>query len=272
MANASDQFRQSDVTYWGIVALCCGGLAVLAANVSALLPSGVLLGLHSTRIGGASVEQLRAAVSELQSEAQLLRRENEQMTTRFTLHEQSSNEAVRRLGALEVSLPRLLEALPGPGAGASFDRSLPTASIGASGAVETFEAEGGSVRVELLPFSPPSAAPAASETGQPLPAPLTEAPEPDRFVPFAEGSFGIAIGPAIAAGEADALWDEMARTLGPLLAGFDPLLATEAESGASRLIAGPTTDFIEANVLCGRLTRIDIACEPMPYTGLALLR
>ncbi|MDN5850681.1 MAG: hypothetical protein L0H63_13765, partial [Nitrococcus sp.] len=63
MANASEQFRQSDVTRWAIVALVCAGLAVLAANVSALLPRSVLDGLHLTRLEGASVENLRSLVT-----------------------------------------------------------------------------------------------------------------------------------------------------------------------------------------------------------------
>ena len=57
MAKASEQFRQSDVTTWGIVALVLSGIAVMGANVSALMPRDVLAGLHKTRLEGASVDQ-----------------------------------------------------------------------------------------------------------------------------------------------------------------------------------------------------------------------
>ncbi len=35
----SEQFRQSDVTVWGIAALVCAGIAVLGANIGSLVPS-----------------------------------------------------------------------------------------------------------------------------------------------------------------------------------------------------------------------------------------
>jgi predicted nuclease with TOPRIM domain len=100
------------VTTWGIVALVLAGIAVMGANMSALMPQSLLAGLHKTRIGGASLEQLRGQVADLREETQRLRRENSVLAARFALEEQQGNEVTRRVGALEVSLPRLLEALP----------------------------------------------------------------------------------------------------------------------------------------------------------------
>ena len=127
MAKASEQFRQSDVTTWGIVALVCGALAVFGANVSALMPQGILAGLHKTRIEGASIDQLRTDVQNLSDVTTELRRENTMMVTRFALQEQSGNQVVQRVGALEVSLPKLIEALPST---AEIYRSSLTSSIG----------------------------------------------------------------------------------------------------------------------------------------------
>ena len=64
MLQAADQFRPSDVTFWGVIALVCGAVAVLSANVSAVMPEGVLAGLHSTRIEGANMSQVRAQLTD----------------------------------------------------------------------------------------------------------------------------------------------------------------------------------------------------------------
>jgi hypothetical protein len=91
----------------------------LAANVSALLPASVLNNLHKSRLGGASLEQLREDVARLNAETIGLRRDNGTLLNRFALQEQAGRQTVQRVGALEVSVPNLLEALP---AGAVVDR------------------------------------------------------------------------------------------------------------------------------------------------------
>ncbi len=258
MAKASEQFRQSDVTTWGIVALVLSGIAVMGANVSALMPQGVLAGLHKTRIEGASLEQLRVQVSDLRDEQIRLKRENGVLSARFSLDEQKGNEITRRVGALEVSLPVLLESLPDS---ANIDRSNLTAAIGKDPAL-VYEADGGSVVVRQQPMAEALPAPGA----QPLPEPVAVASIP---VPN-EAAFGVAIGPAMTFEQAPETWRDLTMKLGPLLFGLAPLLVDEANSDNQRIIVGPINQLSEATALCARLERLSVSCLPMPFTGTPL--
>ena len=99
----------------------------MSANISALIPQHVLAGLHKTRLEGASLQNLRDQVATLSSETQRLRNENSVLAARFLLDEQYGKEISRRVGALEVTLPKLIEVLPDD---AQIDRSNLTAAIG----------------------------------------------------------------------------------------------------------------------------------------------
>lgn len=261
LAKASEQFRQSDVTTWGIVALVLGGIAVMGANVSALVPQSVLAGLHKTRLEGASLEQLRAQVAELREETVRLKRDNGVLTARFALKEQQSNDVTRRVGALEVSLPRLLEALPD---GAAVDRSNLTAGIGRDPAL-VYQTDGGSVVVRQQPMAElPPIAPEA----QPLPAPVIQL----AAIPAqGDAAFGVALGASIISPEqAPEAWRDLNMKLGPLLFGLSPLLLDAADGTGQRIVVGPIPQLSEASALCARLERISVACLPMAYTGTPL--
>lgn len=256
MAKASEQFRQSDVAIWGGVALFAGAVAVLGANVSALIPQGMLAGLHQARLQGATLDQLRIQVADLRDQTLQLKRDNAVLTARFALEEEQGNAVKQRVGALEVSLPKLLEALPDT---AEIDRTNLTASIGEDN-VETFEADGGSVSVRQLPMI--EVAPM-----QPLPAdPVTTG----SIDTAAEPAFGIAIGPAVTPSQAPATWRDLSVKLGPLLFGLAPLVSEPENGGDSRIVAGPIVQLSEATALCQRLERVSIPCQPMPFTGTAL--
>ena len=253
MARASEQFQQTDIAVWGVIALVCGAVAVLSANVSAVLPQSVLAGLHKTRIEGASLDQLRIQVALLSDETRRLKNENSTMQTRFALQEQNDQESVQRIGALEVTMPRIIEALP---AGASIDPST-TAAIG-DGTPETFPAEGGSVSVQQRPLVPPVA-----EANQPLPPSVVEvAPA----VPNAN-AFGIAIGSTMDADQVPEGWNDLSNKVGTLLLGLSPLVAPAADGTGSRILVGPISELSEASALCARLERVSIACMPMPFVG-----
>lgn len=254
LARASEQFRQSDVTLWGMVALACAGLAVFGANISALVPQSVLGGLHQPRLSDVSIETLRRQVSDLGEQTARLRRENETLLSRFALQEKSGNEVMRRVGALEVSLPDLLEAIP---PAALVDRSSVTASIGADETL-TFDADGGSVAVRrsALPLALPDIG-----TGQPLPAPLAPQAAADG------GAYGIAVGAALPEEEAPGRWNDLSLKLGPLLFGLSPLLADAATGEDKRIVVGPFAEAAEAQALCQRFERVSISCLPMPYAG-----
>lgn len=247
MLQAADQFRPSDVTFWGVIALVCGAVAVLSANVSAVLPEGVLAGLHSTRIEGANMSQVRAQLTALQAETVRLRREATALQSRFALKEEGDGEITRRVGALEVSIPKLLEALP---AGAEIDRTNLTASI-PNGAVTIYDADGGSVAVTQKPMQI-----GATPLDQPLPDPI---PNPMAF--------GLALGPEVAADAAPAQWQATVAGVEGMLNGLGALLADQSESSAKRIVAGPVDDPDQAQALCNAMIERDVECMLVPFTG-----
>lgn len=224
---------------------------MLSANLSALVPQHVLAGLHTTRLEGATINQLRMQVASLEDQAARMQRENGVLKSRFTLFEQSTGEVTRRVGALEVSLPTLLEALPND---ADIDRSAVTASIGDEAPV-TFDTEGGSVSVQQKPL------PTGDETIlQPLPPiAVTIAPDPEEF--------GIALGPPVAVKEAAAAWKGLNVMVGTLLLGLGPLVVELDDGSEVRIVAGPLSDAGQAAGLCTAMKRAEIACEPVPFVG-----
>jgi hypothetical protein len=260
LAKASEQFRQSDVTIWAIVALVCVAMAVFGSNISLLVPQSIIGGLHQPRVAGASIETLRQQVIELREETTRLKRENELLVTRFGMQERSSNEVTRRVGALEVSVPRLLETGPD---GTLVDRSTMTSSIGANETL-TFNADGGSVAVRQS--SLPQVAPPES-ADQPLPQVLV--PQTAMAMPN-DSAYGIAVGAAVPFEQTEALWSDLTLKLGPLLFGLAPLVVDEANGDDKRIIVGPIAELAEARALCQRFERVSIACIPMPYSGTPL--
>ena len=259
MAKASEQFRQSDVTTWGLVAMVLCAVAVMGANVSAMIPSSILGGLHKTRIEGASMEQLRLQIADLRDQSLQLKRENGQLLTRFALEEQQGNEVVQRVGALEVSLPKLLEALPNT---ASIDRSTLTSSIGEEQSL-VYDADGGSVVIKQRPMS--EAQPASS---QPLPA-LAPVSQSGLASP-SQTAYGVALGRPVPAANASEAWRDFSIKLGPLLLGLQPLMADEPTGDSKRIVVGPIAEMADARALCTRLEQISIACVPRPFTGTPL--
>jgi hypothetical protein len=244
------------VTTWGVVALVLAGIAVMGANVSALLPHSVLSGLHKTRIEGASLEHLRSQVADLREETQRLKRETSTLTTRFALDQQQGSELIRRVGALEVSVPLLFDT---QAPAQAIDRASVTASTRADPA-QVFEAEGGSVAIQRQPIS-------GAVPDQPLPAPLRQA----MPSPAVKHTYGIALGPSVAAEQAPETWRDLSTHLGPLLFGLAPMLADKAGSEEKRILLGPIDQLSEASALCARLERLSVSCLPMPFTGTPLV-
>lgn len=255
MARASEQFRQSDAALWGIVALVSCGIAVMGANISTIIPSSLLGGLHHTRIEGASLEQLRLQMSDLRQQSVELRRENGQLLTRFALEEQQNNEVVQRVGALEGILPRLLEA--GLTA-APIDRSTITSSIGTDQAL-IYDAEGGSVAIRQRPM----------QEAQPAPA---DQPLPDRVAalpPANTQAFAVALGTPVAPEQADATWRDFSMKLGPLLFGLTPQVVDDG-AGRRQIVVGPLPERAQATALCTQLERVSISCMPTEFGGTPL--
>lgn len=248
MAKASEQFRASDVTLWGIVALCCWGAAVLLANVSAVIPDSVFSALHASRLDGATVSQLRTQVATLGDEAKRMRAENNQLLQRFDRAEEANKDALRRLGALELNLSAVAEAQANASPG--VDR-MPTAAIGEKAV--SFDAEGGSVSVVRKPFP----------QNQPLAAPM-----PDVVTPMTDATaYGLGLGLPISPDDAEAQWQSLAAKVGTLLLGLAPLLQDVEGDNGKIIVAGPVTDLAQAEQLCLRMDRVGIPCMPKPFKG-----
>jgi hypothetical protein len=250
LTKASEQFRASDVTLWGIVALGCWGAAVLLANVSAVVPAGVFASLHASRLAGGTVSQLHTQVVAMAEENRRMRSENNLLLQRFDRAEEANRETARRVGALEVSVPAALEARNGS-AGVGIDR-MPTASIGSDNAV-SFDAEGGSVSVVQKPLVTENALNSAATTD------AEPAVNPDAF--------GLALGFPVRREDAEAQWQSLAAKVGTLLLGLAPLLQDIEGEDGKRIVAGPVTDRAQAEQLCVRMDRVGIPCEPRPFSG-----
>lgn len=252
---AADQFRSSDVTKWGITALSIWAVAVLSSNLTGLVPPGVLASLHASRVEGATMNQLRTQVAALQDESTRAKRASEELLQRFNMSEDSSTSITKRVGALEVSLPKLVEQQLSSVRGTAVD---PT-ETGSIDKPITFEVDGGTVEVRQIPMMPGS--PDVSFKTVPFAAAM-----PDEIAPNGT-SMGIGLGFPVAPEDAEPAWQEMLADAGTMLMGLKPVLAA-AEGTANKLIvAGPITDKASALDLCKRLDQQGIPCQALPYAG-----
>ncbi|WP_417309540.1 hypothetical protein [Devosia sp.] len=272
MAKSRDQFRSSDVTIWGMVALACWAVAVLGANLSAMLPESIKGALHASRMDGGSINQLRGRIATLEERAAQLRRENEQLTQRFSRSENLMADATKRIGALEIAVPDLVEAqnrlaatppapVPEPEVVAEqtevaaldpeveIDETA-TGSVDSEGR-EVFEVEGGSVAVVTRPLP-------LGDGELAVPPPLGDG--------FSTQLFGVAIGLPLARGEAEARWHDYQAVAGPMLEGL-VAVAMPSDFGGINLVAGPLPDVVASAELCSRLDRIGIVCSVSPFEG-----
>lgn len=248
MARSVDHFRQSDVTFWGIAAICCGGIALLSITLSALVPPSVLAGLHASRLDGATLNQLRSQVASLETATVALKGENNALLTRFTLAESRGTDVAQRVGAIEVALPNMVE----ENGGALIDRNAVTASIGQP--TEPVEADSGSVAIQQAPLIP----------AQPMPAVVANLPRMDG------DAYGVALGAKVDAYGASTLWTTINAKVGTLMIGLTPVLADEASGTGKYLVAGPLPGFAQARDLCARLAPVGIPCRPVPFVGTPL--
>lgn len=266
MAKATEQFGPGDVTLWGIITLSIWAVAVLGANVSGILPSGVYGALHASRLDGGTINQLRSQVASLEQEATRMRRENDQLLQRFTMSEEESGAVTRRVGALEMSLPKLLEqqrtlVSQGPAIDTTTTGSIGTAT---PGKIVTFEADGGTVAVQQKPLF---------EDGTPhLSLVPLDGTQPAGLQQMAavdtNGAFtGVALGFPIAEGDAEPEWQELLAQAGDVLGGLSPVLSPADSSGMHRIVAGPLADHAAALSVCERLDTVGTPCEVARFDG-----
>jgi hypothetical protein len=138
LARAADQFRQSDVVKWGAVAAGAALLALICANVSALVPEGTFAALHNSRALNQQSAALNAEVAalngsksnllSLSAAQQELQSTDTQLSGRLDRVEKAALSDRGRIGAVEAALPRLVNTLPIN----DSDSSLVTGSIGNS--------------------------------------------------------------------------------------------------------------------------------------------
>lgn len=257
MAKAADQFRPADVTLWGIIALGIWAVAILGANLSALIPASVYGALHASRLEGSTLNQLRSQVATLEQEASQLKRDNTQLQQRFAMNEEATGVVAKRVGVLEVSVPTLLERAAQARPAAAIDTTT-TGSISA-GKTLTFETDGGTVSVQQRPLLPGSDDVKLKIV--PLASPLPLAVAPDGSAP------GIALGFPVQPDTAEAQWQEMLAQVGTMLVGLSPVLADQDGTDGQIIVAGPMLDRASAIELCARLDRAGVPCEPTTYAG-----
>jgi len=240
-------------------------MAIISASVSGLVPDNVLAGLHASRLQGANINQMRTEIANIEDEQSRLRQSNNQLSARFSMAEQSAGVVTRRVGALEISVPKLLEALP---PGADIDRTTITGAIGTpttpSGKTVSFDADGGTVSVTQKPLpssvtSPPIDAPGQAMPSMPSDAVPTATPDP--------AAFGVALGEPVDAGGAKAQWQTLSAKVGTLLLGLAPLVASDPGTPGTRLVAGPLSGLVQAQSLCTNFERVGINCAPVPFMG-----
>lgn len=250
---AADQFRSADVTRWGITALALWGVAVLGANLSALVPPATLAALHAPRVEGATINQLRTQVAALEAESARMKRESSQLLARFNLNEDSTTAITKRVGALEVSLPKLVER---QFAAVQPIDPTPTGSVDKP---ITFEVDGGSVEVRQTPLLPGSSEVTFKAVPHAAAMPAELAPD--------GSSVGIALGFPVPLDEAEARWQALLAEAGTMLMGLSPVLAAADGTANKLIVAGPITDKASALDLCNRLDNQGIPCEALPYAG-----
>ncbi|MCF6328095.1 MAG: hypothetical protein L3J21_12545 [Devosiaceae bacterium] len=175
-SQTQDQYdpEQADLTFWGVSALIAVGIAVISSSVSTFIPDGFFGGLHANRVQGGTFNQLQSQIAQLKIEQNILLQRANEMRAQFSLSERDRSAVNQRVGALETSIPMLLEIVPER---MDIDRLSITASIGTSEEEEII-AEGGSVEISRTPLF--GASVPLGELMQPVPPPLSA---PDGSMP-----------------------------------------------------------------------------------------
>lgn len=259
LAKGSDQFRQADVTFWAVFAFSSWAAAAIAVAGGALIPTSWLDGLHASRFNAPAIEDLKTQLSDLEDQAATLKVQGGTVLQRLALNEQDQHEVTQRVGALELTVPKLREALAGAPTGT--DQTLVTGDISGVRTTTTIPAEGGTATVSTSPLI--NTGPAADASAQPMPKPL-DAPAQ------LQGAFGVALGSPFDPVDGPAQWHALSDKAGTLLLGLEPLLGTVDGSAQKRLVVGPLSSEASARQLCGGFAQLGIACLSVPFVGTSL--
>ncbi len=275
MSKPVERYRQSDVTFWGIAAIAACGIAVSAGALPAILPAHVFRALHASVLNGADVNNLTSEIATLADEASALKIDNAELVTRLRLAEQDRTAILKRVGALENTLPLLVEQIP---PGTSIDASILTSSIDKTATNATIP--GGSVEYSQVPLYPEDDSETADTPDMPPPAAGDTTVEPDpeietgidaemaELVAVETDQYGLAMGGMVTLSDAYVFWLDLRNKVGALLIGLDPILSGQA--GSYHIVAGPIDRIARAEELCGYIQRAGLQCLPVPYSGYKL--
>lgn len=173
MARLADQYRRSDVRFWGIVAAITTVLAVASLNAPALIPDRIFSALHATRLPAPDngVGELRAQITELKDQQASLTAAGVQLATRIGTTEQNAGEIRRDVSTLAANLPKLVRTVP---IGSTSDDAMVTGAVGLpkpgiSGAAAQSASDAANSVAAIQPVAAPSPAASATAT-QPVAA------------------------------------------------------------------------------------------------------
>ncbi|MEP7240995.1 MAG: hypothetical protein ABI697_08935 [Devosia sp.] len=254
MAKTTKFVRATDVGFWGIVTIAIWGFALVSGVIQPLIPGNLLAGLHASRMDAGNLNRLRADFADLQSTAAELKTDNSQLRQRVALSEDTAAGMTKRVVALELSMPRVIEAV-NAASQRPVDTTSVTASTGKTGSLN------GPIKVTTIPYH--AATFPIDASGQPMPATLEATASPQSN----PGAYGIALGPPILESDGAGAWQEMTSRVGTLLVGLGPILADVEGAPGKRLLAGPLPSEAAARELCGSMAKMGIACATLPFVG-----
>lgn len=277
LTQKTEETSQSDLTLWGIAALVSVAFAVLLVNISGAIPSPLLDSLHTTRSQSGNITALSGRLAELEAETLRIRQENSRMQTMLNISDQDQGNITRRLGALEDTVPAILEELQTERE--NIDRSTITASISEEEPApevdeQTVKTDRPDVSVTMKPLIPELEKARPEETAILTPkVPQSDLPNPIAPVLdfISTDDFGIAMGPAVGIRNAGETWNSIRAKVGALLVDLDPILINGG-SGSYRLVAGPIPQLSDAERLCERISASGVTCLPAPYDGVEMPR
>jgi len=271
LSKPTERYRQGDVNFWGVMAIIASGIAVTASSLPALLPTQFFTAMHASRMTGVDLNALRAELVALRDDTARMRVNTTELMTRVGLAEKNRGDIVQRVGALENTLPLLVEQIP-PGS-QPIDASIVTSSV--NRVTQTAQIDGGSVQIERTPLFPDQAEPEplSDDAMKDLPAGTTTstdaAPSTNAVALDLElvdtDRFGIAMGGDVTIADAYVTWIDYRNKVGALLIGMEPILSGTSDD--YHVVAGPIDSIAQAEQLCGYIQRAGLQCLPVPYSG-----
>ncbi|WP_424981252.1 hypothetical protein [Maritalea sp. S77] len=305
-----NQFKQSDMRLWGLVAIASLTVMLVFSSASLLIPKGWNNMFKETPDNLGTVAQMQAELRGIRMEFAAMKRQTNVTDNRLNLGEESNTFVSRRVRALESSIPILLEALP---PGAQLDKSLITASINEANGEEIIRLDedlkvARSYLFENLPLAestPPELKQDLPEIvadidGEMVPIEMTldnraasdvqmadrgdvnsEAGQIDpqttaginamESLPKAELTYGVILGPKIEKDKAQLNWLNIKSNVGTLLLGLEPrMIPVVNESDKIQIVVGPLDIESDATRLCKEIIRQGYVCEAGSFDGIPL--